>query len=314
VICDNGIPSLCDTAFVNVLIVPTVANIAPIANTDDTTTTSTKSVVIAVLHNDTDPNSDPIHTTAVTVQPLHGTATKNADGTITYVPNVTYNGVDSFQYQICDSSIYLPHVLCSTAWDHITVINQKVNHPPVAVNDTTSTSQGSSVVITVMGNDHDPDAGDIIHVTNVGTPVNGTVVVSPNGTVTYTPNPGFHGTDVFTYTICDNGTPVMCDQAIVYVNVAPVNQPPVANKDVSNTSMNTTVKIPVQGNDLDPDNNPLQTSAIVANPTHGNAIINADGTISYTLQLGYMFRLMEVFVLMLQLLIMIMQQLLLMHQ
>ena len=282
VICDNGIPSLCDTAFVNVLINPTVNNNAPIANTDDTTATSTQSVVIKVLHNDTDPNSDPIHVTGVTVQPQHGTATLNSNGTITYVPNGTYYGIDSFQYQICDTSMYAPHVLCSTAWDHITVINQKVNHPPVAVNDTVLTPEGTPTIIGVMNNDHDPDTGDIIHVSNVGTPVNGTVVLNPNGTITYTPNPGFYGTDVFTYTICDNGIPSLCDQAVVYVNVTPVNNPPIANADVTQTSLNTLVKIPVQGNDIDPDNNPLKTNAISTSALHGVVTINNDGTVSYT--------------------------------
>ena len=286
VICDNGIPSLCDTTWVNVLVTTNVHNDAPVANTDDTTATSTQAIVIKVLHNDTDPNSDPIHVIGVTIQPTIGTAILNPDGSITYTPDGIHSGVDSFQYQICDTSIYVPHVLCSIAWDHITVISAKVNHPPVAVNDTVLTPEGTPTIIAVMNNDSDPD-GNPIHVTNIGTPVNGTVVLNPNGTITYKPNSGFFGTDVFTYTICDNGIPSLCDQAVVYVNVSPVNNPPLANADVANTSMNTVVKIPVQGNDSDPDNNPLKTNAIVANPAHGTATINADGTISYLPNTGF---------------------------
>jgi hypothetical protein len=37
--------------------------------------------------------------------------------------------------------------------------------------------------------------------------------------VTYTPNANFVGTDMFTYSICDNGTPILCDQATVTVTV-----------------------------------------------------------------------------------------------
>ena len=123
------------------------------------------------------------------------------------------------------------------------------------------------------------DAGHKIFYNNQ--PVNGTIVLNPNGTVTYTPNPNFHGIDVFTYTICDVTTidpHPLCSQANVYINVTPVNNPPVANTDVVTTSVNTTVKVTVQSNDNDPDNNPLITKAVVTTPAHGTTVINPNGT------------------------------------
>jgi large repetitive protein len=286
-ICDNGIPSLCDTAMVYVLITATPINHAPIANTDDTTTYNNQPVTIAVLNDDTDPDTDPIHTSSVVTAPTHGTAVLNSNGTITYTPTNGYTGLDSFVYEIKDTSAYLPHVLSSQAWVYVNVISNNLNHPPLAVNDTTSTPEATPVVITVLNNDSDPDGNNTIHVTNISQPVNGTAVLNPNGTVTYTPNAGFYGTDVFTYTICDNGIPVMCSQANVYINVTPVNNPPVANTDVVTTSVNTTVKVTVQSNDNDPDNNPLVTSAIVTTPAHGTTVINPNGTIDYTPSANY---------------------------
>jgi hypothetical protein len=92
------------------------------------------------------------------------------------------------------------------------------------------------VNISVLGNDSDPD-GDTLSVTSASNPAHGSVVVNADGTVTYTPDPGFTGTDTFTYTISDGngGT----DTATVTVNVGPgtahVFDPPSATK-VANAS------------------------------------------------------------------------------
>ena len=78
--------------------------------------------------------------------------------------------------------------------------------PAMAVNDTGVTNEGVAVTINVLANDSDPD-GDALSVTSVGPAANGTVRNNGNGTVTYTPAPGFTGVDTFVYTIC---TPEGC--------------------------------------------------------------------------------------------------------
>ena len=77
-------------------------------------------------------------------------------------------------------------------------------------------------------NDADVD-GDPLTVSAVSDPANGTAVVNPDGTVTYTPDPDFNGTDTFTYTVSDGngGT----DTGTITVDVTPVNDDPVANPD-----------------------------------------------------------------------------------
>jgi gliding motility-associated-like protein len=95
------------------------------------------------------------------------------------------------------------------------------NTPPVAVNDTLSTSGGTSVDIPVLNNDYDPD-GDNIFVTGIVTdPNHGTVTINSDGTITYTPDEGYSGIDSFTYVICDDGIPSMCDSATVYITIVP---------------------------------------------------------------------------------------------
>lgn len=76
------------------------------------------------------------------------------------------------------------------------------NDAPDAVLDMSSTDEDTAVIIDVLGNDTDPD-GDTLTVTGTTDPANGSVIVNADGTVTYTPDTGFVGTDTFDYTITD---------------------------------------------------------------------------------------------------------------
>lgn len=76
-----------------------------------------------------------------------------------------------------------------------------VNRPPVAVNDV-GVSTGNSVVIQVTANDYDPD-GDALLVAIQNAPSFGSAVVQMGGSILYTPNAAYAGSDSFTYTISD---------------------------------------------------------------------------------------------------------------
>ena len=56
--------------------------------------------------------------------------------------------------------------------------------------------------IDVLANDSDPN-GDTLTVVEVSAPAHGTAVAAAAGTVEYTPEPDFHGTDRFTYVVGD---------------------------------------------------------------------------------------------------------------
>ena len=61
-------------------------------------------------------------------------------------------------------------------------------------------------------------------------PINGTVVINANNTVTYTPTASFTGLDSFTYTVSDgNGG---FDTATVTIDVMPVGGAPIVNIDI----------------------------------------------------------------------------------
>jgi hypothetical protein len=78
------------------------------------------------------------------------------------------------------------------------------NRPPVAVPDAVTTLPGQPLSrIDVLTNDYDPD-GDAIRISSVLPPQHGTAAADPTNTfVSYTPAPGFTGTDLFQYTITD---------------------------------------------------------------------------------------------------------------
>ncbi len=82
-------------------IVVTVVNRAPIAVNDSVRNFSAQ--FINVISNDSDPDNDPIKVTAVT-QGANGGVTIRPDGTVLYIPNPGWCGVDTFTYTITDSS------------------------------------------------------------------------------------------------------------------------------------------------------------------------------------------------------------------
>ena len=96
-----------------------------------------------------------------------------------------------------------------------------VNSPPDAVDDLASTTEDTAKTIDVLANDSDPD-DDVLSVTSVSTPGNGTAVINPDNTITYTPNAGFSG-DSFTYTISDgNGGTDTATVSIAVGNEVPL--------------------------------------------------------------------------------------------
>jgi VCBS repeat-containing protein len=171
-------------------------NDVPQAENDVYTTNQGEAITIAgpgVLANDTDADGNPLSAVVVT-GPLHGTVTLNADGSFTYTPNPGFSGVDAFSYQADDG-------VDSSDVASVTVTVNPVNTAPVAKNDRYDAVENTPLVIAapgVMANDVDPN-GDPLTVSLFTNPANGAVVLSADGSFVYTPNPGFVGTDSFTY-------------------------------------------------------------------------------------------------------------------
>ncbi|SNS67414.1 Ig-like domain-containing protein [Antarctobacter heliothermus] len=158
---------------------------------------------------------------------------------------------------------------------------------PDAVDDTISTTIGEPVTIDPRDNDTDPD-GDPLTVTGITPATNGTAVLNGDGTVTYTPNDGFTGTDTITYTITDGTTSDTATVTYTVTDDVDPNIPPTAFDDTAETDSGTTVTITPLANDDDPDgDNALLTVSSITPPANGTAVLNGDGTVDYTPAAGF---------------------------
>ena len=145
----------------------------------------------------------PVEAGTVGAGTVDGSHTYTAAGTYTVTVTVTDDdgGVDSDTFTV--------------------TVEAASNTPPVAIDDQTVTRQDTAVSIDVLANDTDSD-GDSLSLTILTDPANGTAVVDTDGTVLYTPDTGFVGTDTFTYTANDG--PDDSDPATVTVFVIPPNK------------------------------------------------------------------------------------------
>lgn len=266
-------------------------NDAPNATNNTASTSEDTAVGINVTTDDTDVDGT-INSVSLSVisGPSNGSVITNTSGVITYTPNLNFNGVDIFTYQVCDTGTPLP-AMCDTAL--VTVTVTAVNDPPIITDNTPTTNEDTPIGINVIGNDNDTADGSSINGATLdilGGPSNGVVVTNTNGIITYTPNLNFNGTDVFTYSVCDSGIPLpaLCGSAVVTVTINAINDPPNATNNTASTSEDTAVGINVTVDDTDVDGTVNSASlSVVSGPSNGTVITNTSGVITYTPNLNF---------------------------
>ena len=107
----------------------------------------------------------------------------------------------------------------------LTIGISNVNEAPEAVDDAPSRfDEDTSVTIDVLANDTDPENDDLT-VTSVTRPSEGSATVNSDGTITYTPNANYHGSDSFTYRARDTGN-LNSNVATVALTIDSVNDDP----------------------------------------------------------------------------------------
>jgi VCBS repeat-containing protein len=183
------------------------------AKPDTYTTHCDTPVTFDVKVNDSNPDGTPFSITSFT-QPTHAVVTLNADGTFTYTPTDHHLGADTFTYTITDAE---GERATSTVTVNVT------DNAPVAVADSYTTNQDTAITFDTKVNDRDPD-GDPFSITGHTNASHGTVTENANGTFTYVPAAGFHGTDSFTYTISDDCG--LSSTTTVSINVSETVTPP----------------------------------------------------------------------------------------
>ncbi|HEX8113424.1 MAG TPA: Ig-like domain-containing protein, partial [Kofleriaceae bacterium] len=248
-----------DPVTVSVSHVPTAVDDSAVMNEDTT-------AMVNVLANDSDPDGD-VLTATITTPPAAGTASISA-GVITYHPAANYNGTDAIGYTVNDG-----HGNTASATVHVAI--NPVEDPPSAQHDFLTVAEDGSGTIDVTANDTDPD-GDALTVVSFTQPSHGASSFTGN-VATYTPTPGYTGSDELEYTISDGhgGT----STASVFVTVTATNDPPVAADDTLVTPEDTEGGVNLLGNDSDPDGDSLTVVAFTQ-PLHGTVSVVA-GLASY---------------------------------
>ncbi|EJG0909577.1 tandem-95 repeat protein [Vibrio parahaemolyticus] len=190
------------------------------------------------------------------------------NGIATISPTADWNGSETLTFTATDPSGES--------------ISQTVNFTvaPVAdiVADTATVVEDTPTIIKVLGNDTFEGDDKVVSLDTNNGPANGTVSVNPDGSVTYTPNDNYHGTDSFTYIVTSGG---VSESTTVRVDVTPVNDAPVAKDDTAITDEDTPVTIDVLPNDTDVDGDKLSIQSASVIEAQGKVEI-VDGKLVFT--------------------------------
>ncbi|MCQ9080620.1 tandem-95 repeat protein [Vibrio parahaemolyticus] len=208
------------------------------------------------------------------------------NGIATISPTADWNGSETLTFTATDPSGES--------------VSQTVNFTvaPVAdiVADNATVVEDTPTIIKVLGNDTFEGDDQVVSLDTNNGPANGTVSVNPDGSVTYTPNDNYHGTDSFTYIVTSGG---VSESTTVSVDVTPVNDAPVAKDDIATTQEDTAVTIDVLPNDSDVDGDKLSIESASVPKEQGTVEVvngklvftpaenfNGDAEITYTVTDG----------------------------
>ncbi|WP_397446188.1 CshA/CshB family fibrillar adhesin-related protein [Polaribacter sp. R77954] len=281
----------------------TGVNDAPVANNDSTTTDEDTPVSLNVTTNDTDldgtidvatvdldPATPGIQTTFTVAN--EGTYTVDNLGVVTFTPVANFNGIATpVNYTVNDNEGLTSNIA------EIAITVTAVNDAPVAVDDTYTTDEDTSVVLNPLTGDSDLD-NDVLSIVSINgealtggvqviaTP-NGTVNIDGGGNITFTPTANYNGTETFPYVITD-GTVTATANEIITIN-------PIVDvvDDIATTNEQAPVVIDVFANDNDV---PTTGTITTTQPTNGVVVITdpnntpndpSDDVVTYTPNVGF---------------------------
>ncbi len=210
----NG-QTACDTALVSIRILdPTVADHAPVANSDAFVTYTNQPVDANFLMNDFDVESDELTIRKVDSSSLLGNLTWNDDGSFSYKPATGFVGTEHFNYQLCDDQGN-----CSWSTVTIDVLNDYLSRGGAFAPDHAYYTTGilTGQLSAISGQPGNQTL--VFQASSALLPEKGTVSIQTDGTFVYSPNQGVKGTfaDRFSYQVCSSGEGAECSVATVYL-------------------------------------------------------------------------------------------------
>ncbi|WP_395377680.1 Ig-like domain-containing protein [Marinicella sp. W31] len=173
---------------------------------------------------------------------------------LTYAPDTDYNGSDSFTFTVNDGTV-------DSVAATVSITVDSVNDRPTANNQNLNTNEDTDLNIVLSGNDID---GDSLSFTVTSGPANGSISGTPPN-ITYTPAANFNGNDSFSYVSNDGSIDSLA--AIVNIDIASVNDQPIADAQNVNVNEDDSVNITLTGSDIDGDG---LTFVIDSGPANGS--------------------------------------------
>lgn len=240
-------------------------NLIPVA--DDQSVSTQVDLPVAITVTGSDDDGDTLSFSVIT-SPANGVLSGTAPN-LTYTPNGSYSGADSFNFTANDGQGGIATGTVSID------VGAAPGAPtaPTAGDQALSTPEDTALAIVLTGSDPESDPLTFLATSS---PANGTLSgTAPN--LTFTPNADFNGSDSFTFTANDsiNGG---IDTGTISITINPVNDDEVANDQNVVTNENVAVAITLTGSDVDLD---ALTFAVASNPSNG-ALSGTAPNLTYT--------------------------------
>lgn len=241
---DNGAVSAADHIRRSVTTSTTVrVNAIPVANSQSVATSEDAPKAITLSATDADNAPMALRFDLLSL-PRNGSLSCSASGPFcTYTPSANFNGADSFTFRAADGP-------AGSAWSvsnvaTVSIIVTPVNDAPQIANRAFSVNENTPLSFHLTATDVDNDP--LTFTTTA--PSHGTLICSPVGACTYTPEADYSGADSFTYTGSDRVATT--SPATVSITIASVNSVPVAADLAISTDEDAAVTFTLPATDVD---------------------------------------------------------------
>lgn len=238
-----------DSVAATVTINITPVNDAPTAQSQSLSVAEDATLPVVLVGTDVEGSS---LTYTIVTQPQRGTLINPAPNLI-YLPDLNYNGNDSFTFRVNDGAL-------NSALATVSITVSPLNDRPVAETKSVSGNEDTTFTVKLTGDDID---GDALAYTVLTQPGHGTLSgIVPN--LSYRPATNYNGSDSFTFRVNDgytNSTP-----ATISLMIQPVNDQPIAYATNYTTLEDTATNVVIAASDIEDTN---LTYTVVTQPAHG---------------------------------------------